>query len=124
MCEAIGLHAYGLGQSAQDAALLVTTPDKATAEERRTLDIVRQRTLRAIRDTRAALPALRRDLRDLDARLSSAVDAATFDHDAPVEPPPERSCAHCGGLFPMLRSDARYCSTRCRVAAKRLRDRS
>ena len=38
--------------------------------------------------------------------------------------PRSAACAHCGGLFPITRSDARYCSARCRVAAKRLRDRS
>jgi hypothetical protein len=31
-------------------------------------------------------------------------------------------CVRCGELFTASRSDARYCSTRCRVAAKRLRD--
>ena len=38
-------------------------------------------------------------------------------------PQPEwRPCIRCDELFAAWRSDARYCSTRCRVAAKRLRD--
>ncbi len=39
----------------------------------------------------------------------------------PEQPEPiERHCAHCGGaLNPSARRDARYCGTRCRVAAHR-----
>ncbi|PBC57039.1 hypothetical protein CJ177_15815 [Rhodococcus sp. ACPA1] len=33
--------------------------------------------------------------------------------------PPTVACAHCSGEFTPARSDARYCSTRCRVAAHR-----
>jgi len=37
---------------------------------------------------------------------------------------PERHCAHCGALLPAdSRSDARYCSSRCRVYATRSRQR-
>lgn len=34
-----------------------------------------------------------------------------------------RNCARCGEPINLLREGARYCSTRCRVAAKRARDR-
>lgn len=34
-----------------------------------------------------------------------------------------RTCAHCGVSIRLLRDDARFCSTRHRVAAKRQRDR-
>lgn len=34
---------------------------------------------------------------------------------------PSRACEHCGNGFPAYRSDSRYCSTRCRVAAYRAR---
>lgn len=34
---------------------------------------------------------------------------------------PVTSCAHCGTTFTARRSDARYCSPRCRVAALRER---
>jgi hypothetical protein len=33
-------------------------------------------------------------------------------------------CGHCGGTFTPTRSDARYCSLRCRVAAHRARGQS
>lgn len=35
----------------------------------------------------------------------------------------ERHCWHCGVFFLATRKDARYCSGRCRQAAKRRRDR-
>lgn len=38
--------------------------------------------------------------------------------------PAFRSCARCGVPFTARRSDARYCSTRCRVAAHRAADAS
>lgn len=34
-------------------------------------------------------------------------------------PPPPRPCDHCGVAFEPARSDARFCSSRCRVAAHR-----
>ena len=34
-------------------------------------------------------------------------------------PPNQRACAQCGETFSPARSDARFCSTRCRVAAHR-----
>jgi hypothetical protein len=40
---------------------------------------------------------------------------------ATIKPKPDhtRACAHCGQTFTPKRSDARYCSGRCRVAAHR-----
>jgi hypothetical protein len=35
--------------------------------------------------------------------------------------PESRTCAQCGETFAPKRSDARFCSTRCRVAAHRAR---
>lgn len=43
---------------------------------------------------------------------------------AVTPPPPRAACVHCGTSFAVYRADARYCSARCRVAAKRLRDRA
>ena len=34
-------------------------------------------------------------------------------------PKPEQPCAHCGEMFTPKRSTARFCSTKCRVAAHR-----
>jgi hypothetical protein len=36
---------------------------------------------------------------------------------------PQQDCQHCGTAFAPARSDARYCSGRCRVAAHRARRR-
>ena len=36
---------------------------------------------------------------------------------------PSRLCSHCGSQFRPKRSTARFCKTRCRVAAQRARDR-
>lgn len=82
--------------------------------------IVRRRAVRAIDRALESLPATRRLLRQMRPILADGIELD------PPDPPEQRDqvCARCGGLFPITRSDARYCSARCRVAAKRLRDRS
>ena len=46
-------------------------------------------------------------------------DKCTVSHDKSVKPQNVRTCENCGKLMVGRRSDARYCSARCRVAAHR-----
>jgi hypothetical protein len=104
------------------AAWLAHLVDDGTVDNAMRSDgVTFPRMLAEARSALAALPRLRADLRRVEAGLLARLG------DVPVmtstAQPREGTCQHCGGGFPMLRSDARYCSARCRVAAKRLRDR-
>lgn len=116
MADSILNHAYLLGQARRDASLIEADSILAD-QDRREIEILRHRAKSSLGEVAKALPGLRRDLRAVDAMLGDTVDVEDVARSS------DGTCAHCGGTFPMLRSDARYCSARCRVAAKRVRDR-
>ena len=100
-----------------DAVALATSIDPADldATDRRIIERILQQLLEVLTE----LPRERRELH----RIDDALQALVPDFAASLEQVTEH-CRHCDELFQPRRSDARYCSARCRVAAKRIRDRS